>query len=829
MAWRVGVDIGGTFTDVALIDDATGQIGVAKVPTTPRDFAEGVLAALEMAMRRYGLAAADVGLLSHATTVVTNAILQEKGARAALIATRGFRDVLELRRSARSDLYDLFQDAPATLIPRRRRFEITERIGADGKIVTPLAEGEIDGLIAALKVERVQAVAVSLLFSFLNPEHERRLGARLRAALPDVPVYMSSEVLPEIKEFERTSTTAVCAYVGPILASYLERLESATRAQGLPRLYVMGSSGGVLEAAETVAMPAMAVESGPAAGVVAAAIVARQTGRPNLLSFDMGGTTAKASLIRNGQYETTPEYEVGGGASGNRWMHGTGHPIRVPVIDLAEVSAGGGSIAWVDRAGGLRVGPQSAGADPGPACYARGGTEPTVTDCNLVLGYLDKGSLLAGDLPIDHAAAEAAVAKRLAEPLGVDVRTAAAAVIDVVNHAMAETLKIVSVQRGHDARQFVLAAFGGAGPLHAAALAAQLGIAEVLCPPIPGAFSALGLVGSDLKRDYVRTVYTTTATADPAALEAAFAALEAQGGGMLDRARRRAGAAAVRALGRRALRAPVLRARHSRPLARARRRRAAGNRGSLPRPPPHHLRPRQPQRAGAAGQRAPHRRRDDPADCRSATSRRPRAPTRSRARAACGSGRPARSSATVLDRARMPAGLAVPGPAVIESLESDHPRAPGLAGGDERRRLRAADALSLSPPAGRTDMTGTQIGARIPPPVTKASPSARTRGEDGDATGLARHHRPLNAHATGESKPMAFLGGGVCRARAGHPHQVRPAAWTGCRARCSVGDGRPNRGRTVLPPLHGGGNASVTGGGKPAGTRPAQGAKEKLP
>jgi len=537
MAWRVGVDIGGTFTDVALIDDTTGRIGVAKVPTTPRDFAEGVLAALEAAMRRYGLAAADVGMLSHATTVVTNAILEEKGARAALVTTRGFRDVLELRRSARSNLYDLFQDAPSTLIPRRRRFEITERIGADGKAVTPLAEDEIDGLIAALKEARAEAVAVSLLFSFLNPAHEQRLGARLRAALPGVPVYMSSEVLPEIKEFERTSTTAVCAYVGPILASYLEKLEAATSSRGLPRLYVMGSSGGVLEAAETVAMPAMAVESGPAAGVVAAALVARQTGRRNLLSFDMGGTTAKASLIRDGEYETTPEYEVGGGASGNRWMHGTGHPIRVPVIDLAEVSAGGGSIAWVDRAGALRVGPQSAGALPGPACYARGGVEPTVTDCNLVLGYLDKGSLLAGDLPIDHAAAEAAVAKRLAEPLGVDVRSAAAAVIDVVNHAMAEALKIVSVQRGHDARQFVLAAFGGAGPLHAAALAGELGIAEVLCPPIPGAFSALGLVGTDLRREYVRTVYVTTAAADPAALEAAFAALEKEGGAMLDRAR----------------------------------------------------------------------------------------------------------------------------------------------------------------------------------------------------------------------------------------------------------------------------------------------------
>ena len=536
MAWRIGVDIGGTFTDVALVDDASGHIGVAKVPTTPSDLTEGVLCALDMAMRRYQVAAADVGLLSHATTVVTNAILEETGARAALIATRGFRDVLELRRSARADLYDLFQDAPATLIPRRRRFEITERIGADGAIVTPLAENEIDGLVAALEAARVDAVAISLLFSFLNPEHEQRLGARLRAALPDLPVYLSSEVLPEIKEFERTSTTAVCAYAGPILSSYLQRLDHVTRSRALPPLYLMGSNGGILEAAEAMAMPAMAVESGPAAGVVAAAPVARQTGRLDLLSFDMGGTTAKASLIRGGHYETTPDYEVGGGSSMSRWMNGTGHPIRVPVIDLAEVSAGGGSIAWVDRAGGLRVGPKSAGADPGPVCYARGGIEPTVTDCNLLLGYLDKASLLDGDLPIDHDAAVAAVRKRLAQPLAVDTRTAAAAVIDVVNHAMAEVLKIVSIQRGHDPRDFALAAFGGAGPLHAAALASELGIAEVICPPIPGAFSALGLVGTDLKRDYVRTLYTTATAADPKAVEAAFVALESRGAAMLDRA-----------------------------------------------------------------------------------------------------------------------------------------------------------------------------------------------------------------------------------------------------------------------------------------------------
>src|SRR6266516_4458242 len=505
MAWRIGIDIGGTFTDVALIDDASGHVGVAKVPTTPGDLTEGVLGALELAMRRYGVAAAEVALFSHATTVVTNAILEETGARAALITTRGFRDVLELRRSARADLYDLFQDAPATLIPRRRRFEITERIGADGTIVTPLAENEIDGLIGALEAARVDAVAISLLFSFLNPRHEQRLGERLRAALPHLPVYLSSDVLPEIKEFERASTTAVCAYTGPILASYLERLNQVTRSHGLPPLFLMGSNGGILEAAEAIAMPAIAVESGPAAGVVAAALVARQTGRLDLLSFDMGGTTAKAS------------------------------PIRVPVIDLAEVSAGGGSIAWVDRAAGLRVGPKSAGADPGPVCYARGGTEPTVTDCNLLLGYLDKTSLLDGELPIDHTAAAAAVRTRLAEPLGLDMRTAAASVIDVVNHAMAEGLKVVSIQRGHDPRHFALAAFGGAGPLHAAALASELGITEVICPPIPGAFSALGLIGTDLKRDYVQTL-DAAAAASPEALEGAFAALERRGAAMLERA-----------------------------------------------------------------------------------------------------------------------------------------------------------------------------------------------------------------------------------------------------------------------------------------------------
>ena len=312
MSWRIGVDIGGTFTDVVLVDEARGGIGVVKVPTTPRDFARGVLDALAAATASRGIAAADVTWLAHATTVVTNALLEGKGARIALITTRGMRDVLELRRSARASLYDLFQDAPAVLVPRHLRLEVTERVDAQGAVVAPLRIEELDDAVDFIKRHDVQGVAVCLLYSFLNDTHERAIGERLRAALPDLPIFLSSEVLPEIREFERTSTTAVCAYVGPILASYLARLEAAVTGMGLPAPYVMGSSGGVFTVAEGLRMPAMAVESGPAAGVIAAALVGRRLGLDHVLSFDMGGTTAKASLIERGRINTTSEYEVGG-------------------------------------------------------------------------------------------------------------------------------------------------------------------------------------------------------------------------------------------------------------------------------------------------------------------------------------------------------------------------------------------------------------------------------------------------------------------------------------------------------------------------------------
>jgi len=527
MSWRIGVDIGGTFTDVVLVDEETGHIGVAKAPTTPRDVTEGVIDGIHQGLTRYRVDLAEVALLAHATTIVTNALIEKKGAKAGFVATRGFRDVLELRRSSRADLYDLFQDAPAVLVPRRWRFEITERIDAQGQVVTPLDEREIDGVIAAIRDAGLETVAVSLLFSFLNDAHERLLAKRLRRALPGVGVYLSSEVLPEIREFERASTTAVCAYVGPLLAGYLDRLQCAVTALGLPQLYVMGSSGGVFDIAEGLRMPAMAIESGPAAGVIAAALAGKELGLPNLISFDMGGTTAKASLIADGEIAVTAEYEVGGSSHAKRWLCGTGHPIRVPVIDLAEVSAGGGSIAWVDPGGALKVGPRSAGADPGPAAYGLGGNEPTVSDADVVLGWLDREALLGGALPINLVAAQAAIRQQVADPLGLGVTEAAAAIVEIVNSNMAEALRIVSVERGHDPHEFALIAFGGAGPVHAAALAAELQIPEVVVPPAAGAFSALGLVASDLKRDYSRTLYADLRTLDPALAAAALIEMEA--------------------------------------------------------------------------------------------------------------------------------------------------------------------------------------------------------------------------------------------------------------------------------------------------------------
>ena len=508
MGLRLGVDIGGTFTDLALVDEDTGQQTTFKVSSTPSDYSAAVIDAIKALSTEHGIAPSSLTFLSHATTVVTNAILESKGARAALITTDGFRDVLEIRRQSRAKLYDIFQPPPQVIIPRHLRLEVSERVDAYGDIYKPLDESELLPIVAFLKAHEVKAIAVSLLFSFLNPVHEQAIGKILRRELPEVRTFLSSEVLPEMREYERTSTVAVCAYVAPVLEGYLNRLNDFLATDDYPPLYLTGSSGGVFNVDEGLRVPAMLTESGPAAGVTASVALGKVLGLNQLISFDMGGTTAKASLIHNGEVSITTEYEVGGSGNVRRWLQGTGYPIKVPVVDLAEVSAGGGSIAWLDDAGGLRVGPQSAGAAPGPACYGLGGQDPTVTDADAVLGYLDPGHFLGGRMPLSLDSASAAIKRIVGEPLGLDLLQAAQGIVDIVNSNMADAIRMISIERGHDPRDYSLVAFGGAGPVHAGRIGEELGIKKVIIPPNPGVFSAMGLVCTDLKRDYVRSLYT---------------------------------------------------------------------------------------------------------------------------------------------------------------------------------------------------------------------------------------------------------------------------------------------------------------------------------
>ena len=508
MGLRLGVDIGGTFTDLALVDEDTGQQTTFKVSSTPSDYSAAVVDAIKALSTEHGIAPSSLTFLSHATTVVTNAILESKGARAALITTDGFRDVLEIRRQSRAKLYDIFQPPPQVIIPRHLRLEVSERVDAYGDIYKPLDESELVPIVAFLKAHEVKAIAVSLLFSFLNPVHEQAIGKILRRELPEVRTFLSSEVLPEMREYERTSTVAVCAYVAPVLEGYLNRLNDFLATDDYPPLYLTGSSGGVFNVDEGLRVPAMLTESGPAAGVTASVALGKVLGLNQLISFDMGGTTAKASLIHNGEVSITTEYEVGGSGNVRRWLQGTGYPIKVPVVDLAEVSAGGGSIAWLDDAGGLRVGPQSAGAAPGPACYGLGGQNPTVTDADAVLGYLDPGHFLGGRMPLSLDSASAAIKRVVGEPLGLELMQAAQGIVDIVNSNMADAIRMISIERGHDPRDYSLVAFGGAGPVHAGRIGEELGIKKVIIPPNPGVFSAMGLVCTDLKRDYVRSLYT---------------------------------------------------------------------------------------------------------------------------------------------------------------------------------------------------------------------------------------------------------------------------------------------------------------------------------
>ena len=491
---RVAVDIGGTFTDLVAQDDS-GRVSVSKVLTTPNDHAAGVMSAIAKA----GVDLRETALFLHGSTIAINTVIERKGVKTALITTRGFRDVYEIGRSNRPDAYNLFFERPIPLVPRSLRHEVTERMTARGEIHTPLDREEAAVVVAELMKAGVRSIAVCLLHSYANPSHEEALGEIIASIYPDAYVTLSHQILREYREYERTSTTAVNAYVGPVVARYLGSLRDHLRRQGFAgEVLVMQSGGGVMSLATAVQMPVRMMESGPVAGVIGSARVARALGHPQAITFDMGGTTAKASLTQNGDAQIANHYYIGG--------YSTGHPVMLPVVDIVEVGSGGGSIAWIDAAGGLKVGPISSGAEPGPACYGRGGIQPTVTDANLILGLLDENSFLGGEMRLDRSAALAAVKEYVADPLEMNIDQAAVAILRIANAHMALALRAVSVERGRDPRDFCLVASGGAGPLHGCTLARELKIPTVIVPRLPGQFSAWGMLTCDLRQDYVQTL-----------------------------------------------------------------------------------------------------------------------------------------------------------------------------------------------------------------------------------------------------------------------------------------------------------------------------------
>jgi N-methylhydantoinase A len=530
---RLGVDIGGTFTDLVVVDEATGAIRLGKVLTTPKDPAHAVEQGIHALLDQAAIAPGVVQAVVHGTTLATNALIERKGARTALLTTAGFRDALEIHREGRYDMYDLFIDPPPPLVPRHLRREVPERLLADGSALRPLDEGTARRVIAELVAAGAEAVAICLLHAYVNPAHERRLAELVREVAPSLPVACSSDVVPEIREYERTATTTANVYVMPLMARYLEDLERRLGDLGIPgQLYIMQSSGGIALPGDAKRLPVRLVESGPAAGALAGAEAARGRGEARLLSFDMGGTTAKACVIDDGAPLVAREFEV---ARADRFKRGSGLPMRVPVIELIEIGAGGGSIARVDRMGLLKVGPDSAAADPGPACYGLGGRLPTVTDADLLLGYLDAEFFLGGRMRLDAAAARRAVEEHVGRPLGLDAVQAAWGIHRVVNENMAAAARIHGIERGKDLRQYPLFAFGGAGPVHCWQVARILRVPRLLLPFGAGAMSAYGLLAAPLAFDFVRTHRARLDAADWPALNALFAEMEQEGRALLRR------------------------------------------------------------------------------------------------------------------------------------------------------------------------------------------------------------------------------------------------------------------------------------------------------
>jgi N-methylhydantoinase A len=501
--YRVGVDIGGTFTDLVVVDDATGAFAVGKALTTPDDPSLAVEIVLAETLRQAGIAPADVRHLVHGTTLVTNAIIERKGARTALLATQGFRDSIAIGREQRYDLYDLLIEHPRPLVPRHLRFDVPQRTLADGATLHELDVAYVERLARELAEHGIEAVAIAFLHSFTNPAAERAARDAVLRAAPALRVSISSDVVPEIREFERASTTSANVYVQARVERYLRELEARLDRLGFAgSFFLMLSSGGIATVDTAMRFPVRLLESGPAAGALAAASYGAACGRPNLLSFDMGGTTAKLCVIDGAQPLVAHEFEVD---RVYRFKQGSGLPVKIPVIEMIEIGTGGGSIARVDSLGLLKVGPDSAGADPGPVCYRRGGAEPTVTDADLVLGYLDPGFFLGGRIDLDLAGARRAIEVRVAAPLGVSVEEAAWGIHQVANESMANAARVHALERGKDPHRFPLFAFGGAGPVHAYRVALALGVPALIAPLGAGVISTVGFLSAPLAFDFVRS------------------------------------------------------------------------------------------------------------------------------------------------------------------------------------------------------------------------------------------------------------------------------------------------------------------------------------
>jgi len=535
-SYRLGIDIGGTFTDAALVEETTGAVQTFKVPSTPAEPADGFMAAAERALRQSGESGDAIRLLVHATTVATNAIIEGKTARLGMITTEGFRDILEIGRQIRSHLYNVHLTKPPALVPRQWSFSVRERLDAAGQVLEPLNEEDVRRAARQLKQGGVEAVICCLLHSYINPAHEHRVAEIVREEFPEALLSVSADVCPEFREYLRANTTAVNAAIMPLVTQYLAALEERLRDVGIRApFYMMQSSGGVMSVAAARKKPVFMVESGPAAGVIAAGVFAEQHGYRQVISFDMGGTTTKVGLIQDGRPTLAAEFEVGGQAITPMGEgRGSGYPVRTPVIDLIEVGAGGGSEAWIDPGGALRVGPRSAGATPGPVCYGQGGAVPTISDANLLLGRLNPDFFLGGEIALDTDAAREAIQAQCAQPLGIDPLQAANGIVEIANAHMIDAMRLISIQRGYDPRDFVLVAFGGAGPLHANALARELDIPTVLIPPNPGIATALGMLMTDIKHDFVATRRQRLADLSSESLEEFFAGFMQQGEAILE-------------------------------------------------------------------------------------------------------------------------------------------------------------------------------------------------------------------------------------------------------------------------------------------------------